>query len=118
MAVINLTPHLVVVMPFGGDTVSFDPTGPVARVREVVSDPKMLSTSAGVVPIRTVAYAPVIDGLPDPQPDTLYLVSRITAAATNRGDVVFPQGELRNDAGHIIGCAALGRFDRLERLDA
>lgn len=110
MIVVNLTPHTVRVMPESGPDAVFSAAGGVARVREVIGETTSVTTAEGRVPIQDVSYSEVVDDLPDPQPGVLYLVSRVTAAAVDRGDLVFPQGELRDEHGAIIGCRALGRF--------
>lgn len=112
MKIVNLTLHAVTVMPKVGESVTFESSGTMARVREISEALPALATEAGSVPMQAVSYADQIDGLPEPVPEVLYLVSRITAAAAqHRDDLVFPHQELRDpDNGQIIGCAALGRF--------
>lgn len=109
-SVVNLTPHAVRVVPESGPDAVFPATGAVVRVREVIGGTTWVATAEGRVPIQDVAYADTVDDLPDPQPGVLYLVSRVTAAAVDRADLVFPQGELRDERGSIIGCRALGTF--------
>lgn len=111
MIIINLTPHSVTVIAESGDPVTFPPAGPMARVVEVVGDPSWLDTEAGRVPVVLVGYADRVENLPEQRPGVVYLVSRVTAAAVaDRADLVFPQGELRDDHGQIVGCRALGTF--------
>lgn len=109
-SVVNLTPHTVRVMPASGPDAVFPATGAVARVREVIGGTTWVTASEGRFPIQDVSYADTVDDLPDSQPGVLYLVSRVTAAAVDRADLVFPQGELRDARGAIIGCRALGTF--------
>lgn len=110
MIIVNLTPHAVTVLPQAGGAVTFQSNGTVARIREITGPETWLATDAGRVPIQQVTYADHVDGLPDPSPGVLYLVSRVTAAAVRRADLVFPQGEIRDDDGQIVGCRALGTF--------
>lgn len=107
----NLTPHDVAVLAPGQPAVIFVAEGLVARLREVSGPPSPLSTTAGPVPIRAVRYEPHIDGLPDPVDGVRFLVSRVTAAASDRTDLLFPQDEIRDSAARIIGCGSLGYFD-------
>lgn len=108
--IINLTPHDVTVMPGDAEAVTFPASGEFARVRETLGDEELIATDAGPIPLRRLTYEEQVDGLPDPRPGVLYLVSRLTALSVRRDDLVFPQGEFRDDMGQIIGCRALGTF--------
>lgn len=116
MKVVNLTPHLVTVGPGSPHAITFPPSGVLARIRELKGDPSWVSVDGRPVPLRPISYADEIDGLPAPIDGVLYLVSRVTAAATDRPDLVFPQDELRDDSGQIIGCGSLGTFANLDNL--
>lgn len=50
-------------------------------------------------------------GLPEPQPDTIYIVSAIVAQALNgsRDDVFIVDETIRDENGKICGCNALAR---------
>ena len=52
-------------------------------------------------------------GLPRPEPDTLYIVSSLTAMFelynNGRTDMLFPWGMIRRDGGEVIACRALCR---------
>ena len=93
-SVVNLTAHEVRVIVDDATDVCFLPSGRVARLREEVSALPSLS----------------LEELPDPQPDVIYLVSRVLAAAVGRPDLVFPSEEVRDAAGRIVGCRSLGTF--------
>lgn len=111
MNIVNLTPHDVTVMPPGNaETVDFPASGQFARVRESLGEEMWLHAGAGRIPLRQLMYGEQVDDLPDPSPGVLYLVSRLTALSVRRHDLVFPQGELRDDNGQIIGCRGLGTF--------
>ena len=47
-----------------------------------------------------------VQGLPDPQPDTMLIVSAMVLSASNRQDLVAPatghKDTVRNDKGHIV----------------
>ncbi len=109
-AVVNLTQHAIEV--FAGDRViaTFPPSGTFARLRERVDAEPPLTTGRAVVPVASVAYEPVVDGLPAPADGTVLVVSRVLAAAVERDDLYFPHDEVRDPDGRIIGCRALGRF--------
>ncbi|BAK34151.1 hypothetical protein MLP_11370 [Microlunatus phosphovorus NM-1] len=108
--IVNLTPHEVTVMPGDAEAVTFPASGEFARVREHLGDEVWVATEGGRVPVRQLTYDEQVDDLPDPSPGVLYLVSRLTALSVRRDDLIFPQGELRDDNGQIIGCRGLGTF--------
>lgn len=118
--VLNLTPHhLVVFNEHNEPFVDRAPDGPPARVEEVRSGVVATPTDLGELPFLDVAYADEVSGLPAPQPDVRYLVSRVTAAALigRRDDLLFPVDEVRNEQGMPIGCRALGRFVPLAEIE-
>jgi len=102
---VNLTPHPVMFLP-GGESL---PSQGVARVSESVgaSDP------IGGIPVSSVSYGS-LEGIPDPVPGVHLIVSRVAAAAaaalTDREDIFFPFGEVRDESGRIIGVTGLGQF--------
>jgi len=58
-----------------------------------------------------MTYADSIENLPERQPDTWYVVSRLTAQARpDRDDLLFPLDEVRDEQNVIVGCRALGRY--------
>ena len=115
MRVINLTPHTVNVK-VAGFQVSIEPSGPIARVETHETRIAERFLGEGVhglqVPIIERCFGNV-EGLPEPEPDTIYLVSSmVLAAVPDRTDVFAPDtGESaeRNDAGHIRSvCRLIG----------
>jgi hypothetical protein len=102
--IVNLTPHRVTVRN-GLREWTFDSAG-VARVRDTAQP----AGSIAGVPVTAVSTGDVAD-LPDPTPDTVFLVSRVLALALpDRRDLVFPFGEIRDDAGRIVAVESLARF--------
>lgn len=119
---INLTPHAMhVYAPDTPDRIDpadhdailvIEPSGTTARLAE---------TPLGDWPLDGITVAQVdytgVTGLPDyagpmdsRDRETWYLVSLVTAlAATHRGDLLVPYGEVRNHAGQVIGCRAFAR---------
>lgn len=85
MQAINLTPHPISVYSPDG-VQSIPPSGQLARIR---SNSENIGTLAGVPVIRPVFDE--VQGLPDPAPDTLYIVSSIVLTALRH------RGELRTD---------------------
>jgi hypothetical protein len=103
----NLTPHrLVVVDAAGAALLTLPPCPAPPRVDQEVVDEVVLPTG---VMVRGIRYGPV-SGLPDPTPGVVLVVSRVVAREVERADLVFPDGEVRDAEGRIIGCRRLARF--------
>ena len=105
MKIINLTPHAInFYTPNGINTIN--PSGVIARAGTI-------STPNGVIndiPVVSIAYGN-IEGLPAPEPDTIYVVSSIVASAVKgRDDVFVPNDFIRDDNGNIIGARNLGKI--------
>lgn len=95
---VNLTPHEVNIV--GGPT--FRPSGSVARCSTVTV--AKYECDGVTVAVRDIGP---LEGLPDPQPGTMYIVSamaREAAEAMGRTDCVSPGLPVRDLAGRIIGC--------------
>lgn len=103
---VNLTPHEVVVKrPDGSILLSIPASGELARVSQ-----ETVRTYVDVngVPHSKTIYGEV-EGLPAPQKDTTYIVSGILAQKLeNRPDVVYPNEQVRDELGHVVGCLSLG----------
>lgn len=102
---VNLTPHEIVLW---GRPIP--PSGMVARcaVEEHLLRYIIHPETEDGVPVYAVSFG-AVEGLPVPIPGTYYLVSSIVAAAVRgRTDVVVPHHLVRDDAGRITGCLALG----------
>ena len=111
MNIVNLTPHALNLMPQGpdGPVVTIPPSGQVARC--VVSRVQVDTVTADgiIVPVNQTRFGEVFD-LPDPQPDTIYVVSALAAQAVpDRQDVFIVDDTVRDDQGRIIGAKALAR---------
>jgi len=108
MVFVNLTPHTVnVVDDLGNIILSVAPSGNVARV---ATQQTVVGNVGGIDIVRTVFSD--VDGLPAPQPDTVYVVSTLVLqalkdAGVSRNDVVAPdtspQSAVRNADGQIAG---------------
>ena len=89
MKFVNLTPHTLNVLDEGGNVIlSLPPSGEVARV----DSRRTLVGYLGPVPVFKTEYGDVV-GLPDPQPDTVFVVSTLVLTAlaskgVTRDDVV------------------------------
>jgi hypothetical protein len=106
---INLTPHKVTIYSSDGKKIiaEIPPSGLVARVT-VTS--KIIGEVAEI-PIRKAEYGE-IENLPDPMPDTYYIVSTVVLIALrekgiHRPDVISPDTNpdsvIRDPEGRIIG---------------
>lgn len=102
---VNLTPHDLTIRVNGKDIV-IPKSGTVARVsvnQDVVGD-------IDGIPLVANRYGDVVE-LPDPQPDTVYIVSSmVLAAVKDRSDVVAPDTgptAIRDDSGRIVAVTRL-----------
>lgn len=116
MKLVNLTAHPVVLYDMspcvdGGRVLGqWVPSGDLARLPERTVAIAPADTDQGIMPTVGLTYHDGIEGLPASAEGTGYLVSRVLAAEVSRSDVYFPYGEVRDQAGRIIGCRALGQF--------
>jgi hypothetical protein len=95
MKIVNLTPHAVNII--GGETYA---SSGVARVSEVETQ----VGEAGGIPLFSKKFGEVV-GLPEPQQDTMLIVSMmVKAAAPHRSDLLVPTKLVRDEKGNIIGC--------------
>ena len=93
MNFVNLTPHAIIL----NDGTVFQPSGNVARVSATFTD-----FENGICRQKFGD----VTGLPDPQEGTMFIVSALVLAATDRDDVVAPATGhpqcVRNDKGQIM----------------
>lgn len=108
MWLINLTPHDINFYDEEGSELLFTvpPSGIVTRrtVTEEIVD------YVDEIPVVRQMFGEVQD-LPEPEYDTIYIVSAITAKGLDRDDVFVPSRPVRDPDGRVIGCRALGRVD-------
>jgi hypothetical protein len=107
--IVNLTPHTLNLMPAGpaGPVVTIPPSGLVARCAVDRVQVDTVAVDGITVPVNQTQFGSVSD-LPDPQPDTIFVVSALTAQAVpERKDVYITDDVVRDDQGRIIGCRAL-----------
>jgi len=105
---VNLTPHEIVLMPAPGGEIHIPPSGTVARCETCREAKGVVGVCGTLIPINRTTFG-AITGLPDPAPDTLYIVSAVVAQAARRDDVVIVDDAVRDEAGRIIGARALAR---------
>ena len=104
--IINLTPHTINFVDVNGNPIlSVPASGQLARV-------SAKTVPAGVtfngIPVTYTSYGEV-EGLPERQEDTVYIVSSLVASRVpDREDVFIPNESVRDSEGRIIGCKSLG----------
>lgn len=107
---VNLTPHVINVVKADGTTVSFPPSGQVARVG---STSKHVDNLDGIN-IYVVSFGDVV-GLPDDyaDPRVIYIVSGLVLDAVKaqdlRGRFVAPGDLVRDSGGNVVGCLGFRR---------
>lgn len=106
MRLLNLTPHSVTIVTDAG-TVEIPPSGEVARVAAEYADAGDLSFDGQTVPVKTQRLGNP-SGLPEPEADTMYLVSAmVRQAAPWRADLLSPGELIRDEKGQPTGCRFL-----------
>jgi len=121
MQIINCTPHAVNIIngeaELDNRTRSWKLTAEPRSIQTIPASgicPRCQQTEVeqGIVngiPLITVEYGE-IEGLPEPKPDTLYIVSALVANAgkqIGRTDLLIPARLVRDENGRIVGCLAL-----------
>ncbi len=108
--IVNLTPHEVNI-----NGVAVPPSGTVARVATVQRDVGTVVFGETTIPVVQNTYG-AVEGLPGPEPGTVYLVSSLVLGALEaqgiyREDVFAPdtgpQGAIRGPDGQIRGVKRL-----------
>ena len=105
MKLINLTSHHISIATDEG-TLDIQPSGDVARIATRYEAHQIINVDGYRIGIHSVRNTNVI-GLPEPEPDTFYIVSSIIAHAANRKDVLYPGHSHRDSDGNIIACDGL-----------
>lgn len=104
MIIVNLTPHTINAHVEGG-VVDIPASGMVARV----ACSRTQVTKLNGIPTYSITYG-AVEGFPDPQPDHVYIVSKLVAAAIFDQElypgviIVTPGSLIRNEQGQPIGC--------------
>ena len=76
-----------------------------ARMHVVQRDP---GTADGILVYRWASYG--ITGLPEPKPDTYYIVSKMLAqACPEREDLIFPGTSVYDAEDNVVGCIDFSR---------
>lgn len=99
---VNLTPHSLNIIGTNGDVVTVPPSGSVARV----STQRVAGPQVDGIDTYRVTFGQV-EGLPEPVPGTILIVSGMVAARVCRDDVFAPGELVRDSAGQPTGCKGL-----------
>lgn len=101
--IVNLTPHAITLLRVHDRPMLLPASGNVARLPYSVEPAGEVRNVALV----TTAYGSV-EGLPEPEEGTLYLVSAVVRAAVpDRTDVASPGDLVRDEEGVVVGCRHL-----------
>ncbi|MGH4021253.1 MAG: hypothetical protein ACRDT0_18895 [Pseudonocardiaceae bacterium] len=104
----NLTLHAVHLVTAGGQ-VQLPPEAPPARLRQQATPAGRVEVAGTAIELFDIG-AGGVEGLPVPRPGVWLVVPRLIAeACPERRDLVFPYREVRDGAGRVVGCRALGR---------
>lgn len=109
MRIVNLTPHALNLMPHGpeGPVVTIPPSGLVARCATSRVQVDTIIVDGVAIPVNCTQFG-AVTGLPEPQPDTIFIVSAVVAQAVpDRPDVFIVDDAVRDEQGRIIGARAL-----------
>lgn len=112
---VNLTGHAVRVFGANGKVVDIPAAKKTARILQEVQDSGHILVGDVILEMSTAKFGD-ITGVPEPQFGTVYVVSRLTAIAANRDDLVFPsqcvKGTGEENATVYSGCSSLCRVQR------
>ena len=107
---VNLTPHTVTIVKDGVPVLDIPSTG-IARCKVSRVQVRTLEVNGVEIPVNETVFGEVY-GLPSPEEDTVFIVSRpvisaIRKGGDNRDDLVSPDDTVRDDKGVIIGAKAV-----------
>lgn len=106
MTIINCTPHALTFMNADNEVIRIlEPSGIIPRVS---TTSKVVGNLLGI-PEEITEFGEV-ENLPEPEEDTVYIVSTLVAqACPGRQDLRTPGQQVRDDKGRVIGCKSLTR---------
>ena len=97
--IVNLTPHTINLC---GKEITSSGVARAIVTSEIIGN-------INEVPVRRNRYGSV-EGLPNPEANTIFIVSALTAqACKDRDDVYMTDQAVRDDQGRITGCNGLAR---------
>lgn len=112
MKIINCTPHKLTIYRHKNDNIPLEvlPSGNVARCAVVNTPQDGIPMGYDEIQVNRATYG-VVSGLPDPEPDTIYVVSMLALSglAGSRPDCYSPGEAVRDASGQIVGCIGLNK---------
>lgn len=111
MKVRNLTPHSINILNDNNEViVTIEPSGIIARAAQTKGLVEELCVDGMTIPVYKSEFGKV-ENLPEPEKDTIFVVSALTAqACKGRPDVYITDNPVRDEQGRIIGCRSLGKI--------
>ncbi len=107
MKIVNCTPHEINVVKEDGTILTIEASGIVPRCTQTEAH---VASINGIVVTKQV-FGEVIN-LPEVQPETFLVVSRLVAsAAKGRKDLLVPGPMIRGEDGRPCGCRGLSIID-------
>lgn len=106
MKFVNLTQHDLIIAFKNGDDLVLPASGEVARV---TFSTQQVDEVAGI-PIFKTIYEPKITGLPEPEDETIFIVSSLAAQIAKRRDVLAPTKLIRGNDGQVIAAGGFATF--------
>ena len=109
MKIVNLTPHAIVFFAGDQQVLTVQPSGQLARCQEVPVHVGATEVEGASIPLIRKTFGE-LQGLPDPEPETIYLVSALAAQPAwklGRGDVYTVGDPVRDDQNRVVGCRSL-----------
>ena len=111
--VVNLTPHAIIILDEDGNKLtSIPPSGTVARVDTERKQLANLNYDGVKIPItKLTSIGDEVINLPDPEDDTIYIVSNNTAKACPHRSDLYVADEVVKDpyTGRTVGCKRLSK---------
>ena len=109
MKIVNCTPHDVNLITENG-SITFPRSGIIPRLTEQQQKINSVTVNGIEIDIMKKSFSE-IEGLPEPQDGTIYIVSALVAgAAKDRDDLVIPNDTVRDEEGRIVGCKNLAKI--------
>ena len=107
--VVNCTPHDVNLITEKGN-ITFPRSGIIPRLTEQQVKINSINSNGIEIDIMKKSFLEP-EGLPEPQENTIFIVSALVAGAIkNRDDLLIPNDTVRDEQGRIVGCRSLAKI--------